>query len=230
MYILAIESSSDISCVSIAKGDEIVCEYHFKHKMGLLKRLTCEVENMLAASEIEISELECVCVSLGPGSFTGLRIGITAAKAFAYALNIPLIGVPTLDAVAENISYVDNIVCPMIFARENEVYFTAFENGKRLLDYDFMNVEDILKLKELKGKRVYFLGSGARKNEEYIRSVLGDNALFPKEYNDFPRGMSIISIANKKLKSGEVSDPMHLTPMYIKKPTPVIRLQNKERK
>jgi len=229
MYILAIESSSDISSISIGKGNEIVCEYNFKHNLGLLKRLSCEIENMLSSSEIEIGNLGAIAVSLGPGSFTGLRIGITAAKALAYALDIPLIGVPTLDAIAENVSYMDNLICPMIFARENEVYFTVFEKEKRLLDYNFMNIEDILKLNELKDKKVHFLGTGARKNIEYIKSVLGKNAIFPKEFHDFPRGMSIISIANRKLNLGQISDPYHLVPMYIKKPTPVIRLHNKEK-
>lgn len=231
MYILAIESSSDISSVSIGDEKNIVCEYHFKHNMGLLRRLTVEIENMVNDSGLSVSDLGAIAVSLGPGSFTGLRIGITGAKMLSYALNIPIVGIPTLKAMAKNIAVFDQnmLICPMIFARVNEVYFAAFSSDSdgrllQILDYQFDEIEKILEYPEFTDKKICFLGSGVERNRDIISAVLGSRAVFCDSMNNFPRGLSIISLAFDRLAAGDRDDPKSLVPMYIKKPTPVIRL------
>ena len=227
MYILAIESSSNISVVSIGTEDSILCEYHFAHDMGLLRRLTSEIENLLSSCNLSVSDLNYIAVSLGPGSFTGLRIGIAAAKTLSYTLNIPIIGIPTLKAIARNVvSPLYDIVCPMIFARVDEVYIAAFSGDLKetYIDYTFMTIDEILQNPLFDNKKICFLGTGANKNKDLITAKLKD-AYFVDTVNDFPRGASLINLALDKINSGEFDDAFKLTPMYIKKPTPVVRLE-----
>ncbi len=231
MYVLGIDSSGSISAVCLTRDRELVAEYHFRHDMGLLRRLTPEAENLLSSAGIEPSELGALAVSLGPGSFTGLRIGLACAKAMAFALNIPIVGVPTLKAIAANAACMDPgaTVCSMTFARADEVYYGIFDSALReKRPCSIKSIGEVLAETALASGRVVFTGTGCRRNREAIESVMGDRALFAPEICDFARGLTINSLALDRLEAGERDDPASLAPMYIKKPTPVIRKESKK--
>lgn len=222
--LIAIDSSQEICTLALGRDAGIVAEYHFAHKMNLLRRLLPNIEAMLTDTGIEKTEIEGVVVSLGPGSFTGLRIGVTIAKSLAYVLGKPIVGIGTLDAMAHGVSDT-GIVCPMIFARADEVYWSLFEAGDRLNDYAVLTVEEVLDVLTAKGERVTFVGSGARRNWDAISARMGDQATLAPAWNDFARGAALLDLGSRKLAAGQVDDAMTLSPLYVRKPTPVVKLE-----
>ena len=211
--------------VALSNDNKIITEIHSDRQMGLLEHLTPEVDNILYENKLSVNDLGGIAVSLGPGSFTGLRIGMSFAKTLAYSLNIPIVGIPTMKAMAkcaEN-SFADYI-CPLIFARVNEVYLSLFTGDlkEKKIDYTFMTVEELLENPIFINNKVTFLGTGAIKHKELIKEKCPKAFILDENYN-FPRGCAINSLAYEKFKNEEFDNVASLVPMYIKKPTPVIR-------
>lgn len=231
MLILAIDSSQEICAIALGRDSQLLAEYHFYHKMNLLKRIVPVIDQLLDDAGSKPSDLEGIIVSLGPGSFTGLRIGITIAKTLAYTLAKPIVGVPTLDAIAIGVaSCATELICPMIFARANEVYWSLFDSSGeiRLEDYAVATIHEVLESVAKHGVSVTFCGTGATRNEEAIRHKFGTSAVVAKNWADFARGAALLELGAKRLHHGSVDNAQTLTPMYLRKPTPVIRLETGE--
>lgn len=228
---LAIDSSQDVCTLALGDDTKLLAEYHFQHKMSLLRRLVPNIEQILADSSYTVHELEAIIVSLGPGSFTGLRIGVTTAKALAYALKKPIVGVPTLDAIARGVAPVSTeFICPMIFARSGEVYFSLFDStGEvRLEDYQVASISHAMQKVEDRSGTVTFCGTGATRNAETIHHRFEIKAMISKPWANFARGAALIEIGLHKLQDGRKDNVFTLAPMYIRKPTPVVRLETGE--
>ncbi len=223
--LIAIDSSQEICTIALGQDTKIVAEYHFAHKMNLLRRLLPNVDAMLSDAGVEKAGLEGVVVSLGPGSFMGLRIGVTIAKSLAWVLGKPIAGVGTLDAIAHGMTHGDEIVCPMIFARADEAYWSLFKCGERVAEYAVGPVSEALNALS-EQDRVRFVGSGARRNWEAISQRLGKRATLAPEWHDFARGAALIELGNRRLAAGDADDAMTLSPLYVRKPTPVVRLES----
>lgn len=220
MLTLAIDSSQEICTLAIGQGYNVVAEYHFAHKMNLLRRLLPNIENVLSDCELTTADLDAVIMGLGPGSFTGLRIGGTTAKSLAYVMGKPIVGVGTLDAMSRGAANGDAVVCPMIFARVDEVYWSLFDSTgqTRLADYTVSRITDVLdSISEAKDK-VHFCGTGARRNWETISQRMGEAASIAPAWADFTRGAALIDLGMRRLETGDVDDAMTLTPLYVRKP------------
>jgi len=227
MLTLALDTSGEICAIAVADDDRLLAERHFYHNMNLLQRLVPAIEDLTSEIGREASEVGCVVVSLGPGSFTGLRIGMTVAKSLAYVNKATIVGIPTLDALAAGcMSGSFDVVCPMVHARAGEVYWTAFEGkpGKRLFDYSAASIDSVLDSLGDCGKFL-FCGSGARRNWEAITERLGEQAVLAESWADFPRGAVLLELGKEAITRGEQADAMTLTPMYVKKPTPVLKME-----
>lgn len=220
MVTLAIDSSQDICTLAIGRGISVVAEYHFAHKMNLLRRLLPNIDSILSDNELTTSDIDAIIFGSGPGSFTGLRIGGTTAKSLAYVLGKPIVAVGTLDAMAHGAATVeDSLICPMIFARVDEVYWGLFEaGGNRLTDYAVSSISDVLDDLANREKRVHFCGSGARRNWETIAAKLAESATLAPQWNDYTRGAALIDLGLKRLDAGDVEDAMTLSPIYVRKP------------
>ncbi len=231
MLILAIDTSQEVCSIGLGLGNEMLCEHHFHGKMSLLRRLLPNIEQMLDDSDRSVSDLDGIAVGLGPGSFTGLRVGITAAKSLAYVLSKPVVGVCTLDIMAKGAAPVGtDLICPLIHARANEVYWSLYDStgDLRLENEQVSEIDYVLESVEKKNHSVYFLGSGVLKNEELIRHKFGNKAVIARYWSDYVRAAVLLEIGNKKLQIGEYEDPLKLVPIYLKKPTPMIRLESGE--
>lgn len=231
MLAVAIDSSQDIGTIALGTEEGLVCEYHFASKMSLLKRLAPNIETVLSDSGSSIDDVDAVFVSLGPGSFTGLRIGITTAKSLAYALSVPLVGICTLDALAKGIAPTPaDLICPMIHARADEAYWSIFDSyaDLRLEEYGVSNLSEILDRVDNHGGAPHFVGTGALKNHEAIRHRFGSRATIAGDWASFARGATLLNIGFKRFHDGNTDDPMTLTPMYIRKPTPVVKMETGE--
>ena len=231
MLILAIDTSDEVGVIALGKDSSLVCEYHFHSRMTLLKRLVPNIDRVLTDTGHTVKDLNGIAVSLGPGSFTGLRIGVTTAKSLAYTLGIPIVGIGTLDALAYSCGpSATDIICPMIHARTDEVYWSLFDSGgeMRLTDAAAGPVSAALKAAFERGETALFCGSGATKNAEAIRHTLGNKAIVQKSWTSFARGAAILELGHHLLQDGVAQDPASLIPLYIRKPTPVVRLETGE--
>ena len=161
-------------------------------------------------------DLEAVCVSSGPGSYTGLRIGVSSAKGIAYALGLPLLSIPTLQNMAmlyyaQHPDY-DGLVCPMIDARRMECYTAIFNRASMLRDTQAEVIEPNIYDQWLKTNKVVFIGDGAAKTRPLLST--NPNAIYDDDFQISASGM--LNEAQRKLAAGEKEDTAYFEPFYLK--------------
>ncbi len=187
--------------------------------------LTVFIEELFSTAELEPNQLDAVAVSSGPGSYTGLRIGVSAAKGFCYALDIPLIAINTMKALAvvakNHVKTCKDFVspdspevfyCPMIDARRMEVYFALFDSKhKQINETEAAIIDGNSFRKELESKKIIFFGDGADKCRKVIQS---HNALFLNDV--WPSAKGMVPEAEKKWKQKDFVDLAYFEPFYLK--------------
>ena len=148
MKILAIEASSLVCSTAILTDDIITAEYTINNKVTHSQTLLPMIDEICKMTDTDVSEFDAIAVSGGPGSITGLRIGSATAKGLAYALNVPVVNVPTLEAMAYNFYGTDKVICPIMDARRNQVYtgIYSFENNglSIYLDSSAMDIMELI--------------------------------------------------------------------------------------
>ncbi|WP_313383651.1 tRNA (adenosine(37)-N6)-threonylcarbamoyltransferase complex dimerization subunit type 1 TsaB [Chishuiella sp.] len=210
--ILNLETSTKNCSVSIAKDGVQLClieesEENYAHG----EKLNQFVDWCIEGAEIEIKDLDAVCVSKGPGSYTGLRIGVSSAKGFAYGLDKPLLAVNTLNVLVDSqINKGFDLIVPMIDARRMEVYTAIFDGqGKQLTETE-AKVIDEASFEDLKGKNIVFIGDGAEKCKDVLVHL---NAEFVQE---FPSAKNMISLSEEKYLQESFEDVAYFEPYYLK--------------
>lgn len=214
MKILHLETSSKNCSVAISDGKELLClceEAAQDYKQS--ERLHTFIEWALEGAEITLKDLDAVCLGMGPGSYTGLRIGAASAKGFCFGLNLPLIAIHSMDTMVEPFIHqgFDEIV-PLIDARRMEVYTAEFhgETGGKLTEIQ-PKILDENSFQHLKDKKVIFAGDGAEKAQEILNLP---NAEFqPKIY---PSAAFLIEKAVEKFHQKEFEDIAYFEPFYLK--------------
>ncbi len=220
--ILNIETSSDICSVAIGRNGEVMDKLEARESRDHARVLTLLVDKILKKNFLKAGNLEAVAVSKGPGSYTGLRIGVSAAKGLAFGLKIPLIAVSTLEAmtlgvlsgVKEKIPGLpDNAwLCPMIDARRMEVYLSFYDlKGKQQTDIRAVVItpgvfDDILKEREL-----IFYGTGSEKCREVVN---GPNVHFLEGV--IPAAAYMVPLSFERFKEQEFEDVAYFEPFYLK--------------
>ena len=214
MPILAIDTSTLVSSVAIATPGALIAELTLQARKTHSERLMSHIASLLQMAELDVKKLKAIAVSLGPGSFTGLRIGLATAKGLAYALKIPLIGVPTLTALAFSCPVAGSYLAPMLDAQREKVYQAVFEwqDGKleeiipaRVIAFDEAYTE-LLKM----SKPCVILGEAAKMYREKISSPAPPHITMP-------RAGSIAVLAQKMFQNGEFQDIFALEPLYIRR-------------
>ncbi|MEL4457234.1 tRNA (adenosine(37)-N6)-threonylcarbamoyltransferase complex dimerization subunit type 1 TsaB [Lutimonas vermicola] len=212
--ILNIETATKNCSVSVSKNEEILSlkelnEGKFSHSEKLHSFILEVIDN----AGLSMDDLDAVAVSKGPGSYTGLRIGVSAAKGLCYALNKPLISVPTLENIALQISLKeDELAVPLLDARRMEVYSAVYDKDHRQIRATKAEIISETSFQGfLKKGIVYFAGDGAEKCKEVIRH---ENARFLSSVYPSSREMSII--AARKFKSEDFEDVAYFEPFYLK--------------
>lgn len=212
-YILNIETATKNCSVSIAKNGKTVALQELNDgKYSHAEKLHEFIKDVIEEAGIEFKDLKAVAVSKGPGSYTGLRIGVSAAKGLCFALGIPLIATNTLKALALTISIEDGIKVPLLDARRMEVYSAVFSNENKIIKQVTAEVIDELSFnKFLKEEKVYFLGDGASKCKGIITHK---NAFFMED--KFPSANEMASLSFSKFKNNEFEDVAYFEPFYLK--------------
>ena len=214
--ILGIETATKICSVAISDGKKLLAKKEEGGEYSHAEKLNGFIEDCLKGANLSIHQIDAMAVSKGPGSYTGLRIGVSTAKGLCYALNKPLISVDTLQAMAlkmkSEIVEVD-LYCPMLDARRMEVY-TAFYNQENVMvnGISAKIIDGQSFLEELKTNRIVFFGDGAEKCRELLGAK--PNAFFSN--NGLPSAQYVNEIASEKLANNQLEDVAYFEPYYLK--------------
>lgn len=212
-YILNIETATKNCSVSLTKNGEIVAlkelnEGGFSHAEKLHEFISIVIEE----SNITFSDLNAIAVSKGPGSYTGLRIGVSAAKGLCFALDIPLISVNTLTSLANSISISSGFKIPMLDARRMEVYSAVFDANNTLKENVTATIIDENSFTDfLEKNEVHFFGDGADKCKEILTHK---NAFFID--NKFPSALEMGRLSYEKYKKSDIENVAYFEPFYLK--------------
>ena len=220
MKILALEGSASVASVALLEDGKIIADFYTDNKMTHSQTLMPLVESVLNITGTDKHSLDAIALSAGPGSFTGLRIVGATAKGLAMGLNIPIVSVSTLEAMAYGHTESKDIICPMLDARRASVFAAAYEFMEDKLIGVFgeklIPVENLLSsLKTLK-RKVIFVCDGADVNHDIISEILGENAVFASPTTKRQRASYVASVAYVKYKAGKVTDPFDFLPNYLK--------------
>ena len=217
MLVLGIETSTRQGGVAIVGEDHVLCETVLNVEVTHSERLLPAVDRALDEARITLDGLGGIAVSIGPGSFTGLRIGLSTAKGLAYATGLPLVGVPTLEAMAWALPAARWQVCPVLDARKQEVYAALFrhepEGLRRVTEDAALPPEDLCRLIR---NPTLFLGDGADAYGALFRERLGDKMLLPPLASRGARPACVAELGRRRLLRGERDEPDSLVPRYLR--------------
>lgn len=221
MKILALDSSSNVASVALADDDVLISENTVNNKKTHSQTLMPMVEAVLKAADEEIAGIDAFAVCVGPGSFTGLRIGVATAKGLAHACNKPLVCVSTLEAMAYNLPYCEHLLVPILDARRNQVYGAIYYWKDEAL-YTHTEpcataIDDIVDIVKNEKKKAVFIGDGVCRFKEYIMQELGDNAVFSFANSNMQRASSVAALAQRKTELGETVEYDKAVPIYLRK-------------
>jgi tRNA threonylcarbamoyladenosine biosynthesis protein TsaB len=219
MRILGVDTSTSCGSLGVIDDDEVVAEYALLRDETHSTRLVPAIQALLKEARLDLDEIDGMAVSLGPGSFTGLRVGLSAVKGLALAAERPVVGVPTLDALASNLPFTPYVICPLLDARKGEVYTALYKDGeggevKQLTPYQVLSPLDLLEKIPL--QETIFLGDGVEVYRELIEKRLGVKALFAPPHLRFLRGSTVAEIGLQRFKKGEKDDTSSLVPIYVR--------------
>ncbi|WP_167630522.1 tRNA (adenosine(37)-N6)-threonylcarbamoyltransferase complex dimerization subunit type 1 TsaB [Listeria valentina] len=214
--ILGIDTATDTMSIALSNKQQIVGEFTTNLKKNHSIRLLPAIDALLKECQVKPNELTKIAVSRGPGSFTGLRIGVTTAKTLAYELEIPLVGISSLQVLAQNASFFEGPIIALMDARRNNVYAGVYEVRKgelmSTLPDQHIALVDLLAGFEAAEKSVLFVGVLSESLQEIITKKLGSRAIFAPPYLTYPRAAALVTLAENK--AGE--DPMSFVPSYLK--------------
>jgi tRNA threonylcarbamoyladenosine biosynthesis protein TsaB len=216
--ILNLETATSVCSVALAKDGHVIA-FEEDHSEQSHARLVQQlIDNCLKSTNLSVNQLEAVAVSMGPGSFTGLRIGVASAKGLCYALDIPLLAVNTLQAMAENYLLKtgvqnDCFLCPMIDARRMEVYSAFFDNDAQFTgEVSAVILEDGIFDHQLNQKPVFFFGDGMEKSRKVLENH--PNAKFNSK--NFSSALGMVRFSENSYKTGRFESLAYFEPFYLK--------------
>jgi tRNA threonylcarbamoyladenosine biosynthesis protein TsaB len=219
MKVLGIDTSTEYGSVGIVHDDVVVAEYALKKKETHSTRLLPAIEELLTVAGMTFAEIDGVAVTRGPGSFTGLRVGLSTVKGLVFASGKPVVGVPTLDALARNIPFTQHQICPVMDARKGEVYIAVYRCNNPM-QWEQETPYLVLPPERLGSaipcQPTIFLGNGVPIAYEHIRKALGDEASFAPSHLGFLRGSTVAELGRLRLEAGESTDIAALVPIYVR--------------
>lgn len=222
MQILALDSSTNVASVAVVNSEKILAEFNLNTRKTHSARLMPIVSEVMDYADLTLEAIDGFVVSLGPGSFTGLRIGLATIKALAFFTEKPLLGVSTLDGLAANCRNTEGLICPVIQARKDEVYSAMYINGvddrqERVSDYLAISPEELVSyLSGFNAKKITFLGDGTGMLPENLKELLNSDCHIASELQRMPRAAAVGFLGLERLEQGFSDDISSLTPLYIK--------------
>jgi len=239
MIILAVDSSSKVATVALMKDSKLLGEITLNDKKEHSVILMTIIQNLLTDNNLSIDDIDGYVVSKGPGSFTGLRIGMATIKGLSFGSSRPYVSISSLDALALSVANFDGIICPIMDALRNSVYTSLYKAHstftnccdestnsdmkhelpitlEKLLDYSALDIDELIELIKAKKEKVIFIGDGVDKYKDYLIENC-PNCYFPPNHLNLVRASSLGELGSILLRNGDFDDP-NSTPFYLKKP------------
>ncbi len=218
MKVLGIDTSTSCGSVGLMDDEEVISDYLLNISVTHSERLLGAIEFILREARCPIGNVDGWAISIGPGSFTGLRIGVSTVKGLAFATGKPVAGVSTLDVLASQVTPTSHLICPILDARKKEVYtaFYRYEGGnflKRQSNYQAIRPEDLVK--KIKEPTI-FLGDGLKTYGDFLLNSLPSLAIFPPAPLNISHGSMVAKLGSEFLQKGECLDLSNFTPLYIR--------------
>ena len=217
--ILCIETATQICSVALGIDGKLAALRECTRKNSHAEVLSTFIQEVIQEAGIKQEDLDAVAVSKGPGSYTGLRIGVSTCKGLAYALDLPVITIPTLQSMAKGLSMQENfdaegdLLCPMIDARRMEVYCALYKpSNEAATEIEAKIIDEASFAEELKDKRITFFGDGAEKCKENFKDQL--NAKFSEK--GLPSAAAMIPLASEAFDAKCFEDIAYFEPYYLK--------------
>ncbi len=222
MTLLALETATDTCGVALLHTDEVIAEAHLHRPRVHAERLTPLVEDVCRHADVEPDAFDAVAVSMGPGSYTGLRIGVSTAKGWALATDAHLVGVPTLGAYAAQLrpmAEIDDVICPLFDARRDEVYAAAYrKTTDGLEEYAPTKALTVNALPDWLGSvegRLWLLGDGAAKSRDALASMGTAQTILPPDVVS-PSAAWVARRGKQRLDAHGPDDLDSFEPLYVK--------------
>lgn len=218
MRVLAVETATPVGSVSLVGEEGVILESGSGAVTTHSTWLLPAIGDLMAAAQLSLEDVDGFAVSAGPGSFTGLRIGLSVVKGLSLATGKPLVAVPTLDAMAELIPFCRHLVCPILDARKKEVYsalYRHFPGGAVRRQSDYL-VLPPRALAQMIAEKVLFLGNGVDRYRNLLAELLESKALFASDRFRHPRAAAVGMLGLRRLARGQIDDLNGLEPLYVR--------------
>ncbi len=215
MKLLVMDTSGPVCGVAVMEDEKVLCEYTAQNRNTHSANLMPMAEAALQSAGKTIGEMDAIAAVTGPGSFTGVRIGVATAKGMAHGAGIPCIPVDALEALSISAGGFDGVICPIQDARAGQVYGAAFRDGKRMTADEPLKLEDFLEKILPFGERFLFLGDGVPVHREKILEILGEKAVFAPAHLNYLRPSAAGVLA---LRSEARTDYLNLQATYLRPP------------
>lgn len=221
MIVLSLDSSTTSATCAIVQDDKLLGEVTLNNRKQHSVILMPQIDYLLKNLKLNLKDIDGFAVSKGPGSFTGLRIGMATIKGLAQGENKPIIGISTLDALAFNLAYTSGIICPIMDALRDNVYTALYKfNGEKLeqlTDYMAVHIDELIKIiKEQKFQNVSFIGDATEKFRGKLNESF-EKVNFAPIHLNVAKAASIGELGLLKFKNGEKDDILTFSPIYLKK-------------
>ncbi|MEQ8198077.1 MAG: tRNA (adenosine(37)-N6)-threonylcarbamoyltransferase complex dimerization subunit type 1 TsaB [Clostridiaceae bacterium] len=220
MKILSIDSSTAVATVALLDDNKVLGEYNLNDKKQHSVLLMPMADKLLKDNGMKAQNLDGFVISAGPGSFTGLRIGLATIKGMSLGLNKPYISVSNLDGLAYNVVTFRGIICPVIDALRGNVYAAVYKSDgeklEKLCDDCIISLEELGEELKSYEEPVIFIGDGTIKYENELK-VLRDNVIFPPKHLNYTRAASLGELGIQRLLKGERDDINNSAPVYLRK-------------
>jgi tRNA threonylcarbamoyladenosine biosynthesis protein TsaB len=216
--VLAIETSSRIGSIALAQDERVLVEEQFAHGLQHAAQIIPIIDNLCRAQHWAPAEVDHVYVSAGPGSFTGLRIGITLAKTLALATGVKLVAVPSVRVLAENAPAEVRHVVIVLDAKRDQIFTARFEwdEAGRWLEREAAKLDSLVNVLARSPRPLHLLGEGIPYHQKFLPSDPQIIVTPPELWR--PRASVVARIGSKMAAAGEFVDPDRLTPIYIRRP------------
>lgn len=219
MKILAIDTSSKICSVAILEDDKVILEKNTNDEKTHSQNLMPLIDEMFNQTNLSLDDINLLACCQGPGSFTGIRIGIATVKAFSDAKNIPVVGISSLESLAYNVDQ-NGLIVSLIDAKNDNVYYSLHsfdgKNYKQIGEYTADNIKNILSDLSIYDDSIYFVGDASVIHHDLIQTYI-KNSNFASEKQNLQTSISIGKSAYNKFQNGLYGDSNSILPIYLRK-------------
>lgn len=217
MKILGIDTATDICGIAIVEDRILISEFRSHIKRAHAEKIIQAIDQVLQDANLKLTEMAGIAISIGPGSFTGLRIGLAAVKGLALATNLPVVAVPTLDALVMQAYFCRDQICPLVKAQADEAYTALyhFQQGRLIRNTDFQVIQ-LSSLHQLIDQKTLLINVGMKNLSDFITGRLADWVEIAPPEHSLTSGYFVALLAAEKFSRQEYDDIDKLEPFYLK--------------